>query len=111
MHHQRGNSAILAAARKSVLLLGPRQTGKSTLIRRLAPQLEINLSDEETFLEFLRQPGLLKQVVGSSRTVFVDEVQRIPSLLNSIQYILDRGDPVKFYLTGSISTFFRSTAR
>lgn len=67
-----------------MLLLGPRQTGKSTLIRRLAPDLEINLSDEETYLEFLRQPGLLKQTVGRSRTVCIDEIQRIPSLLNSV---------------------------
>ena len=101
MYQERHIAAVLASARKSVLLLGPRQTGKSTLIRRLAPDLEINLSDEETYLEFLRQPGLLKQVIGASRTVFVDEVQRIPSLLNTVQYILDRGDRVKFYLTGS----------
>jgi predicted AAA+ superfamily ATPase len=101
MYHERRIAAALARARKSVLLLGPRQTGKSTLIRRLEPDLEINLSDEETYLEFLRQPGLLKHVIGRSRSVFVDEVQRIPSLLNTIQYILDRGDGVKFYLTGS----------
>jgi predicted AAA+ superfamily ATPase len=101
VYQERRISARLASARKSVLLLGPRQTGKSTLIRRLAPDLEINLADEETYLEFLRQPGLLKHAVGSSRTVFVDEVQRIPSLLNTIQYILDRGDRLKFYLTGS----------
>lgn len=101
MYNDRRISDAIARARKSVLLLGPRQTGKSTLIRRLAPDLEINLSDEETYLEFLRQPGLLKQTIGKNRTVFVDEVQRIPSLLNSIQFILDRGDRVKFYLTGS----------
>jgi predicted AAA+ superfamily ATPase len=101
VYYERLISRLLASARKSVLLLGPRQTGKSTLIKRLAPDLEINLADEEAYLEFLRQPGLLKQVVGRSRTVFIDEVQRIPSILNSVQFILDRGDPIKFYLTGS----------
>ena len=54
----------VARARKSILLLGPRQTGKSTLIRRLTPDLEIDLSDEETYLEFLRQPGLLKNTIA-----------------------------------------------
>jgi uncharacterized protein len=93
--------SVLARAKKSILLLGPRQTGKSTLIRRLRPELEINLADEETFVEFLRQPGLLKSAVGTHRTVFIDEIQRIPSLLNSVQAILDRNHRMKFYLTGS----------
>jgi predicted AAA+ superfamily ATPase len=101
MYTERRIAPLLARSRNSVLLLGPRQTGKSTLVRRLTPDLEINLSDEETYLEFLRQPGLLKQTIGSSRTVFIDEIQRIPSLLNTVQFILDRGDRIKFYLTGS----------
>ena len=64
MHHARRVSGAVARARKSILLLGPRQTGKSTLIRRLTPDLEIDLSDEETYLEFLRQPGLLKNTIA-----------------------------------------------
>lgn len=101
MHHERLIAPLLAKARRSVLLLGPRQTGKSTLIRRLSPDLEINLSDEETYLEYLRHPGLLKQTIGSNRTVFIDEVQRIPSLLNTVQYLVDADKRLKFYLTGS----------
>jgi predicted AAA+ superfamily ATPase len=93
--------ARLAAARRSFLLLGPRQTGKSTLIRSLAPELEINLADEETFVEFLRHPGLLKQRILKARTVFIDEIQRIPSLLNTVQYLLDQARPPQFLLTGS----------
>lgn len=38
---------------KSILLLGPRQCGKSTLIRTLNPNLEINLADEEQYVRFL----------------------------------------------------------
>ena len=37
---------LLATSRKSVLLLGPRQTGKSTLMAALAPDLSINLAHE-----------------------------------------------------------------
>ncbi len=91
----------LASARRSYLLLGPRQTGKSTLIRFLAPELEINLSDEETYVAFLRDPGLLKQRIRNAKTVFIDEIQRIPSLLNTVQYLLDRENSPKFMLTGS----------
>lgn len=87
-------------------VLGPRQTGKSTLIRGLSPDIEIDLSDEETYVDFLRNPGLLKQTVGAHRTVFIDEVQRIPSLLNTVQHILDHNRGIKFYLTGSSARNF-----
>jgi predicted AAA+ superfamily ATPase len=92
----------LRKAKRSVLLLGPRQTGKSTLVRSLQPDLTINLADQETFVDFLRNPALLRSTIGRHRSVFIDEVQRIPSLLNTIQAILDAGArPPKFYLTGS----------
>ena len=101
MYIKRKLQAKLASARRSFLLLGPRQTGKSTLIRSLAPELEINLSDEETYVAFLRDPGLLKQRIRNAKTVFIDEIQRIPSLLNTVQYLLDRENSPKFFLTGS----------
>lgn len=91
----------LSKARRSFLLLGPRQTGKSTLIRTLGPKLEINLADEETYIAFLRDPGLLKQRIRGASTVFIDEIQRIPSMLNTVQYVLDQERPPKFLLTGS----------
>ncbi len=98
----------LLASRKSVLLLGPRQTGKSTLIASLRPTLTINLAHEPTYLDFARNPGEIEERLaplqrqGRSSTVFIDEAQRLPSLLNTVQVILDRPDNrVKFYLTGS----------
>lgn len=89
---------------KSILLLGPRQTGKSTLIETLKPDLTINLADEGEFLLFTRNPDELKQRLASTslKTVFIDEVQRLPGLLNTVQSILDdRNNMIKFYLTGS----------
>ena len=89
---------------KSVLLLGPRQTGKSTLIKILKPELTINLADEGEFLLFTQNPDELKQRLASTqyKTVFIDEVQRLPGLLNTVQSILDDQDNmIKFYLTGS----------
>jgi uncharacterized protein len=101
MYIKRNLQLKLASARRSYLLLGPRQTGKSTLIRSLAPELEINLADEETYVAFLRDPGLLKQRIRNAKVVFIDEIQRIPSLLNTVQYLLDRENPPKFIMTGS----------
>lgn len=101
MSYKRILGEKLLKAKKSILLLGPRQTGKSTLVRSLKPELTINLADEATFVDFLRDPALLTNTVGKHKTVFIDEVQRIPSLLNTVQALVDDGDGLKFYLTGS----------
>lgn len=95
---------LLAKSKKSFFLLGPRQTGKSTLIRLLEPELSINLAREQTFLEFSSNPSELEErmAVKKYKTVFIDEIQRLPSLLNTIQAILDEEKkPPQFFLTGS----------
>jgi len=91
----------LKKAKKSILLLGPRQTGKSTLIHQLNPSIEINLADEQTFFSHSSDPALLKQEIEGKKTVFIDEVQRLPGLLNTVQTIIDRDKEIRFYLTGS----------
>lgn len=90
-------------SKKSVLLLGPRQTGKSTLINSILPDVSINLASEKNYLNFLRNKEELESILERKkpRTVFIDEVQRIPSLLNTIQSIVDQNSKIKFYLTGS----------
>ncbi|KAB2838765.1 AAA family ATPase, partial [bacterium] len=101
---QRKLLSLLEKSRKSFLLLGPRQTGKSTLIRQLKPELEINLAEETTYLDFAKNPGELQARLSGRNvsTVFIDEVQRIPSILNTIQAMLDRNPgKLKFFLTGS----------
>ena len=81
---------ILGGAKKSFLLLGPRQTGKSTLVSSLGPDLSINLAHEATYLEFARNSRELEERLAvlphakAQPAVFVDEVQRLPSLLNTI---------------------------
>ncbi len=99
----------LVESPKSVLLLGPRQTGKSTLIRQLKPDLEINLANRVEFLVFASNPGELQQRLAAVQnldrmTVFIDEVQKLPHLLDTVQYLLDSTewkDRLKFYLSGS----------
>ena len=95
---------LIERFKKSVLLLGPRQTGKSTLIRSHSPDLSMNLAHEPTYLAFTRNAGELEERLAAvrPRTVLIDEVQRLPTLLNTLQALLDEGKhPVKFYLTGS----------
>ncbi|PWU22080.1 MAG: hypothetical protein C5B49_01615 [Bdellovibrio sp.] len=88
--------------RQSILLLGPRQTGKTTLLKALAPDLTVNLADERQYQDFLTDPGRLFDQIErqNPRTVFVDEIQRFPSLLNSIQVLIDE-KKLRFLITGS----------
>jgi predicted AAA+ superfamily ATPase len=103
----RSIASVLAASSKSILLLGPRQTGKSTLIRGLSPDITVDLARETELLAFATNPGELEERIAAQapRTVFVDEVQRLPSLLNTVQAVLDeakaKGRRLKFFLTGS----------
>ena len=61
-----------------MLLLGPRQTGKSTLLGSLAPDLTINLASLATFHEYVAQPERLERELLAAprdvRTVLIDEV-------------------------------------
>ena len=94
----------LRDSKKSVLLLGPRQVGKSTLCLSLRPGLVVNLADEAVFLAHAKDPGRLRrELEASSRPglVLIDEIQRIPSLLNTIQALIDEGRGWRFLLTGS----------
>lgn len=101
---KRLNTKNINLSKKSILLIGPRQTGKSTLLSSLNPDLSINLSKEDVFLEFSSQPALLEKLLLSKsiKKIFIDEVQRLPSLLNTIQAIIDENpNRFKFYLSGS----------
>lgn len=95
----------LSKYKKSILLLGPRQTGKSTLLRALKPDLSINLAREQTLWEHNNDPELLARMMkaqeGKDIVVMVDEIQRLPSMLNTIQDIVDTTPYVRFMLSGS----------
>jgi predicted AAA+ superfamily ATPase len=99
-------SNLIVRSPKSVLLLGPRQVGKSTLVANLKPGLIINLNDDKTYLDFKSNPNELRERLAAHRkldSVFIDEVQRHPTILNTIQTIIDdkQSKSPKFYLTGS----------
>jgi predicted AAA+ superfamily ATPase len=81
----------LDACDRSVLLLGPRQVGKSTLLQSLKPDLVINLASEREYFQFSSHPGRLESLLEAEnpRRVLIDEIQRIPSLLNSVQFWVD----------------------
>lgn len=100
----RNLSKIIQSTKKSILLLGPRQVGKSTLLKSLKPDVTINLSLESEFLLHSANPDHLVSLIKGNKfqTVFIDEIQRLPSLLNTIQAIIDDWeDAPRFFLSGS----------
>jgi predicted AAA+ superfamily ATPase len=67
----------------SVFLFGPRQTGKSTLLRTLFPQAKFyDLLEADTFRELSAAPELIRQRLQAEDTlVIIDEIQKLPLLL------------------------------
>lgn len=87
---------------KSILLLGPRGTGKSTWVRhQLVPDVTIDLLESQTCNRLMARPHELEQLIAPGmRLVAIDEVQRTPELLNEVHRLIElRG--LQFALTGS----------
>jgi len=93
----------------SCFLWGPRQTGKSTLLRErfsASKRYDLLLSDE--FRRLLHQPSLLREECLAlqkrgefkGQPVIVDEVQKIPDLLDEIHWLMENKG-VRFLLSGS----------
>lgn len=91
--------------KKSYFLFGPRGTGKSYLIRQeLSPSIPvINLLRSEHYLRLSNRPQDLESIITSYENhsiVVIDEVQRIPLLLNEVHRLIEEKQ-IKFLLTGS----------
>jgi uncharacterized protein len=92
----------------SFFLIGPRQTGKTSLIRSrfsAASMFEINLLLPDYFRRYTVEPQrFLEDVRALPATVshvFIDEVQKVPALLDLVQELMVQGVPQKFILSGS----------
>ena len=89
---------------KSLFLLGPRQTGKSTLLKTQFPEaLLINLLEGDTFRLLSTYPEQLREKVRATghSLVVIDEVQRLPDLLNEVHNLIELDKSLRFILTGS----------
>lgn len=87
----------------AVFLWGPRKTGKTTLLKQqFGGDYWIDLLDTKKQAEFKLSPGLLREVVLSEKPkkVIVDEIQKVPALLDEIHWLLENTS-TKFILCGS----------
>jgi len=95
---------ILKAPHQSFFLMGPRGSGKSTWLRATFPDAHVfDLLSEETYQRLLARPGLFAdelRAVSTDKWVIVDEVQRLPNLLNEVHRFSEE-KRLRFVLCGS----------
>lgn len=93
---------------KSHFLFGPRQTGKTSLLNHTLPDARVyDLLHSPTYLELSRNTGLIEQELSDSgHLVVIDEIQRLPNLLNEVQRLIEKRG-TRFLLTGSSARSLR----
>ena len=93
--------------KESTFFWGARQTGKSTLLKKLYPaSLYFDLLLSSEYERFLRNTSLLSEILTDtelSGPVIIDEIQRIPSLLNEVHWLIVNRN-IQFILCGSSPT-------
>jgi predicted AAA+ superfamily ATPase len=92
---------------KTVLLFGPRQTGKSSFVREQLSSFiskSYNLLDQGLLLRLLADPTLIRKEIEyedlRNVVIFIDEIQKCPALMDEVHLMIEeRG--IRFLLTGS----------
>ncbi|MGM0376682.1 MAG: ATP-binding protein [Bacteroidota bacterium] len=92
------------SAGESFFLWGARQTGKSTLLKTLYPgSLWFDLLQTDVFERLQRNPAQLREIITATRPdnpVVIDEIQKIPALLDEIHWLIENRN-TRFVLSGS----------
>jgi uncharacterized protein len=92
---------------KAIIITGPRQTGKTTLIKTiLKPHDEVALyldGDDPIVNQILTRPNTrqLNQIIGIHKIVFIDEAQRIKEIGLTSKIIVDQFPSIQLILSGS----------
>ena len=93
-------------------LLGPRGTGKTSWTRQFAPEaLRIDLLDPQQLRPLMARPERLREIIAASpnpREIVIDEVQKLPELLEIVHLLIEEKGPARFILTGSSARKLRS---
>ncbi|WP_026837089.1 ATP-binding protein [Gillisia sp. JM1] len=90
---------------KAILLIGPRQVGKTTLFNKLLEGKEYLFlnGDDPTVRKLISNPNLeqLKNIIGNYKIVFIDEAQRIDNIGLTLKLITDQLKSVQLLVSGS----------
>jgi len=97
----------------SFFLFGPRGTGKSTWLKRhMTDAVTLDLLDRETYRHYAARPERLRDLVASlkgDRCIILDEVQKIPELLDVVHQQMEAHPGHRFVLTGSSARKLKRT--
>lgn len=102
-----------ATGSAATFLWGPRQTGKTTLVRTELPDaMAFDLLDTALAAELTVRPRRLREEILARRpeTVVVDEVQKVPELLEEVHWLLENS-ATRFVLCGSSPRKLRRKSR
>ncbi len=105
-------SRFFQAPKQSFFLFGPRGTGKSTWLKRYYPEsVMIDLLAPELFRLYSARPERLREITSGSegKTIIIDEVQKVPELLDVVHELLEEGNGIQFILTGSSARKLKRT--
>ena len=86
---------------KSCFLFGPRQCGKSSLVRETIRDAHVfNLLSGDTFTRLARNPSYIEETCRDERPIVIDEIQKMPTLLDEVHRLIEEKGK-RFLLTGS----------
>jgi uncharacterized protein len=90
---------------KAILIVGPRQVGKTTLLKGILEKKEYLFldADDPTVRNLLTNPNTeqLKNIIGKNKIVFIDEAQRIANIGITLKIITDQFKDVQLLVSGS----------
>lgn len=98
---------------RSFFLFGPRQVGKTTLLKGLKTILSVNLLDPDEQLAFNKSPNLLIErlyAASMKGTVLIDEIQKVPKLLDVVHSLMEENRELRFVMSGSSARKLRRGA-
>lgn len=102
----------LELSNSSFFLWGPRQSGKTTLLKTRFPRAHrIDLLRTDTRMQYERDPARLREevrAIPTDRRIVIDEIQKVPALLDEVHYLVQEDDRA-FTLCGSSARRIRRT--
>ncbi len=99
------NLRALAGDGKAIILIGPRQVGKTTLLKTLTKGKNVLWldADDSTVRNALDNPNeaMLRVLIGEKTTLVIDEAQRINNIGLAVKILVDQFEGLQIYVSGS----------